>query len=372
MTWDEMSGGAFDAEGILTKDVTITYKDDSLGTQMQIRAAKGNSKKMVIDEFLSAGTIIALEEPGYANVRIGYNPNNLIQGVEVSEATVQDAYYSVIDYEDKQQGDKLSTYHIEWRNGTGAGWGVYLGAIKTEQNGSVFVKDSSYNRDKLADNIQNHYNDYQSGASGNLVTDDIVFNMSCRDVTIGSIKVQLTYDISKIDTLGMSDYINDMENVLNYLYLDIYDKNRVISSVMVDDKRTAKDFEGLWIQSGSEAGQGMYLQIDKMNTNLLGIRGVSLVTRDGATNALGRIHTALNKVSANRSKIGAQQNRLEFTINNNKNQIENTTKAESEIRDSDMANEIASHAKENILEQVGQAMLVHANQSTEGILQLLV
>lgn len=83
------------------------------------------------------------------------------------------------------------------------------------------------------------------------------------------------------------------------------------------------------------------------------------------------VEGALEKVSANRSKIGAQQNRLEHTIANEENVVENTTAAESRTRDTDMASEMVKFSKENILENFGQAMLAQANQMNQNILSLL-
>lgn len=129
--------------------------------------------------------------------------------------------------------------------------------------------------------------------------------------------------------------------------------------------------EGIWIQSGAEAGQGMFLEIDKMNTDILGIKDLDVSTIDGANKALDAVSGALEKVSANRSKIGAQQNRLEHTIANENNVVENTTAAESRIRDADMAKEMVEFSKNMILDNVGQAMLAQANKSNEGVLSLL-
>ena len=128
---------------------------------------------------------------------------------------------------------------------------------------------------------------------------------------------------------------------------------------------------GIWIQSGAEAGQGMFLEIDQMNTTILGIKDVDVSTADGATKALDAVSGALEKVSANRSKIGAQQNRLEHTIANENNVVENTTAAESRIRDADIAKEMVEFSKNMILDNVGQAMLAQANKSNEGVLSLL-
>ena len=80
---------------------------------------------------------------------------------------------------------------------------------------------------------------------------------------------------------------------------------------------------------------------------------------------------ALNTVSKQRSDLGAIQNRLEHTINNLDNVVENTTSAESAIRDTDMATEMVTYSNNNILAQAGQAMLAQANQSNQGVLSLL-
>lgn len=132
-----------------------------------------------------------------------------------------------------------------------------------------------------------------------------------------------------------------------------------------------KDKNGLWIQSGSEAGQGMFLEIDPMNTAVLGIHDLDVSTVEGANHAMESVKGALEKISANRSKIGAQQNRLEHTIANEQNVVENTTAAESQIRDTDMSKEMTAFSREMILENVGQAMLAQANQSGQGVMTLL-
>lgn len=129
--------------------------------------------------------------------------------------------------------------------------------------------------------------------------------------------------------------------------------------------------QSIWIQSGCEAGVGMYVTIDAMDTDILGIRKLNVSTVAGAECAMDSVKGALQKVSANRAKIGAQQNRLEHTIANEENIVENTTAAESRIRDTDMAEEMVKYSKENILEQVGYAMMAQANQSNEGVLALL-
>lgn len=93
------------------------------------------------------------------------------------------------------------------------------------------------------------------------------------------------------------------------------------------------------------------------------------ITADGA---LASISGAIEKVSKQRSELGAVQNRLEHTIDNLDNVVENTTAAESQIRDTDMAQEMVKYSNNNILMQAGQAMLAQANQSNQGVLSLLM
>ncbi|MEG0972994.1 MAG: flagellin, partial [Lachnospiraceae bacterium] len=90
-----------------------------------------------------------------------------------------------------------------------------------------------------------------------------------------------------------------------------------------------------------------------------------------ANKSLSKIQTAINKVSNQRSALGALQNRLEHTISNLDTVSENTSSAESRIRDVDMAKEMVEYSKNNILSQAGQSMLAQANQSTQGVLSLL-
>ena len=113
--------------------------------------------------------------------------------------------------------------------------------------------------------------------------------------------------------------------------------------------------------------------IDTMNSAGLGVKGLNVVDNTGAkaTYAIDSIADAISKVSAQRSSLGAVQNRLEHTINNLDNVVENTTSAESQIRDTDMAETMVEYSKNNILAQAGQSMLAQANQSNQGVLSLL-
>lgn len=90
-----------------------------------------------------------------------------------------------------------------------------------------------------------------------------------------------------------------------------------------------------------------------------------------ANATIDAVQKAINTVSSQRSALGALQNRLEHTVANLDNVSENTSSAESRIRDTDMADEMVEYSKNNILAQAGQSMLAQANQSTQGVLSLL-
>ncbi len=132
-----------------------------------------------------------------------------------------------------------------------------------------------------------------------------------------------------------------------------------------------KDLKGIWLQMGAEASQGMYLKMVDASTSSLGIEDADVSTQEKAEQTIERIKSAIVKVSDFRSNFGAQQNRLEHTIKNLDNVIENTTNAESQIRDTDMAKEMVDYSNNSILAQVGESMLAQANQSNQGILSLL-
>ena len=113
------------------------------------------------------------------------------------------------------------------------------------------------------------------------------------------------------------------------------------------------------------------LDIESMSAEGIGVKGLDVSTEDAATKSIETLKASIQKVSTQRSALGAIQNRLEHTINNLDNVVENTTSAESQIRDTDMATEMVKYSNNNILAQAGQAMLAQSNQSNQGVLSLL-
>ncbi len=124
-------------------------------------------------------------------------------------------------------------------------------------------------------------------------------------------------------------------------------------------------------QIGANKDQSIDLSIGDMSAEALGVAYVSVSSNTDADSAIDTIDKAINKVSEERAKLGAYQNRLEHTINNLNTSAENLTAAESRIRDVDMANEMMEYTKNNILAQAATAMLAQANQAPQSVLQLL-
>ncbi|MGG3476171.1 flagellin Hag [Peribacillus frigoritolerans] len=167
----------------------------------------------------------------------------------------------------------------------------------------------------------------------------------------------------------------------------------------LDVNGTGKPGVGLQFQIGANENQSLTLEIGDMRSEKLGIsssadatdgdgfatdkqvsngtdstgaeRGLDVSTAKGASAAITKIQTAIETVSAERSKLGANQNRLEHTINNLGTSSENLTAAESRVRDTDMAKTMMEQTKNSILAQASQAMLAQANQQPQGVLQLL-
>ena len=150
--------------------------------------------------------------------------------------------------------------------------------------------------------------------------------------------------------------------------------NRVRSTTTFNEMNLLTgEFKGKNLQVGAEKGQFIMISIGDMQCSKLGIDGTSVAgaNNTNAQTAIEKIKSALAAVSSQRSDLGAVQNRLEHTIKNLDNVVENTTAAESAIRDTDMATEMVKYSNNNILAQAGTSMLAQANQSNQNVLSLL-
>ena len=125
------------------------------------------------------------------------------------------------------------------------------------------------------------------------------------------------------------------------------------------------------LQVGSLSGQKIEIQISNMDAASLGVTGLSMSSFSSAGAAMKSVQSAIDQVSTQRAYLGALQNRLEHTIANLDTTSENTSAAESRIRDVDMAEEMVTYSNTNILAQAGQSMLAQANQANQGVLSLI-
>ena len=170
------------------------------------------------------------------------------------------------------------------------------------------------------------------------------------------------------DTEGHAEVKNGDDSAL------AFDKGDGSFKINVAQAKVANTLSfNLHVGSDADLTNKIQVNIDTMSSDFLGIKGLNVKDDNGsaATYAVDAIADAVAKVSSQRSALGAVQNRLEHTIDNLDNVVENTTSAESRIRDTDMAEEMVNYSKNNILAQAGQSMLAQANQSTQGVLSLL-
>ena len=145
------------------------------------------------------------------------------------------------------------------------------------------------------------------------------------------------------------------------------------ASITMSKNLTAALTLKLHVGADATTNNQISVNLEAMSAKGLGVNALKVDGSDdtNARNAIETIAAAIKKVSTQRSALGAVQNRLEHTINNLDNVVENTTSAESQIRDTDMATEMVKYANNNILSQAGQSMLAQANQSNQGVLSLL-
>ena len=196
----------------------------------------------------------------------------------------------------------------------------------------------------------------------------------------GNDKQLMDSDGNEVAANGLYSYFDEAGNYQGGLFkLDADGKKVAASQADINQmvNQTEKEVGALTLtlHVGADAttNNQISVELDAMSASSLGIGGIAVDGKDdsNALNAIETIKAAIQQVSEQRSALGAVQNRLEHTINNLDNVVENTTSAESQIRDTDMATEMVKYSNNNILAQAGQAMLAQANQSNQGVLSLL-
>ena len=208
-----------------------------------------------------------------------------------------------------------------------------------------------------------------------VINDAVADGVDDNDTSV--ITKQKAYELAGKELLA-ANHIGDTENKATVKNSDdsdlAYDKGDGTFKITVGQAKVANTLSfSLHVGADADMTNKITVDIDTMNSANLGIKGLNVTDKNGtaATYAIDAISDAISKVSSQRSALGAVQNRLEHTIDNLDNISENTSSAESRIRDTDMAKEMVNYSKNNILAQAGQSMLAQANQSNQGVLSLL-
>ncbi|WP_034445603.1 flagellin N-terminal helical domain-containing protein [Butyrivibrio sp. AE2032] len=188
---------------------------------------------------------------------------------------------------------------------------------------------------------------------------------------------QLSAEITR--TAGSTQFNNQMllDGTFTGKNLQVGSETNKMNQIEINIVKLSASLLGVAAETKAASNQKnpakMNTKFDNTNTKpeKIGTDQISVMTHSLAKNAIMAIKTALQKVSEQRSDLGAIQNRLEHTIKNLDNVVENTQAAESQIRDTDMAQEMVRYSNNNILAQAGQSMLAQANQTNQGVLSLL-
>ena len=351
-----------DGEGTSSDEITFddeaiySYTDSSSDFQIgfNFSIADEASRDAVIAGLdgaqLIAGTISA---PGSAsvtstNIASGTAPTVKVTTNRMNNFKLQEAYGRDFDNPNWTQTGQIVRTLISDAN-TNTGYfqytGTFAGETITTVNGNKFsLSDTSKT---FTDNVE------INTASGNPFR--LSFQNSASSTATST--TNFTYKASGYATISYS--------------LDTNTKNNDCDSPVFNDVTVNVPERKLWIQSGAEAGHGIWLSWNALSNASIGISPVNMLTQESSTAAIGFTKKAIEIISETRSQFGSYQNRLEHTFKNNNNTIENTEAAESLIRDTDIASEMVIFSKNKILQQAGQSMLSQANHLPEGIISLL-
>ncbi len=356
---------------IAAVDTTKTYYSDSVADQAGISIAISDSDTYVASDSVFDSTSAGKYYKYDATTKEYYQ----VQVGDKYDSTA--IYYSSVAVSDTSATIRTNMVAIESNT-------------ITESVAQYLVKDNVTMYDSNGDKVDagtaiggdaGVLSDYYSAISGvNFINDSV----SYQSYTVKQVVQFVDKDGNEIAANGLDKYIND-EGKLDPdagLYVKTGEgvtDHRPATQDDVDNFVETDEFEvgalslKLHVGADATANNQITLKIESMSAKTLGVNGLKVDGEDdtNALNAIETIKAALNKVSDQRASLGAIQNRLEHTINNLDNVVENTTSAESQIRDTDMATEMVKYSNNNILAQAGQAMLAQANQSNQGVLSLL-
>ncbi|SDB38090.1 flagellin [Pseudobutyrivibrio sp. YE44] len=210
-------------------------------------------------------------------------------------------------------------------------------------------------------------------SNATLITAEAAYNMVAIELKAAS-SVGATDNAADVDKDAAGKYTYVSREIMQSVNGN-EEKNTTISFSISKGHVNVQNALTLNLHVGADAAMSnkINVAIEAMNSKSIGINGINVsdATGKAATYAIDAIADAIQRVSAQRAELGAIQNRLEHSIRNLDNVVENTEAAESRIRDTDMADTMVEYSKNNILQQAGQSMLAQANQATQGVMNLL-
>ena len=374
------------AEGALTEVHSMLQRMNELATQSANGTNSNTDRKAIQDEIDQLTT-----EIDRVSETTKFNETYLLKGDGAEKAhnvNAHDAGLDGVTLTDK--GDKVDVTLKELNAGD-----------------KISIAGKNYTIGALADDAKKLYDGVATNGTATVTVNGKAYTV--QDTTPDTAKNEITKDnLDKLVTAGVTvEYNGKSMTVMDADANGVDKKDSSIitaaaaykletaeivkaSSIGTDTKATAGTLTNntftltkgkvnyndalsfnLHVGADADMTNKITVNIDSMNSAGLGVKGIKADTEQDATYAIDAIADAISTVSSQRSALGAVQNRLEHTINNLDNVVENTTSAESRIRDTDMAEEMVNYSKNNILAQAGQSMLAQANQSNQGVLSLL-
>ena len=334
------------AEGALTEVHSMLQRMNELAVQASNGTNSTSDRQAIQDEISQLNT-----EIDRVAETTKFNETYLLKG----DATKTDTAYFM-----------ESKYNV-----TG---GIYAEGSDTEITTATDLEKAIKDGKKLYTEAYNQANNPQTADKIAVKGKDYAYVTKLYDKNGKEVSAQNIQDSKNADGTAADNYYTSNAGLAG--------KNATPPTNMEISKDDAKNFTkgyevngsisfNLHVGADSADDNKIAVKIESMSAKGIGVYGLKVDTEDDATAAIDRIAEAVQKVSSQRSTLGAAQNRLEHTIANLDNVVENTTSAESRIRDTDMAQEMVNYSKNNILAQAGQSMLAQANQSNQGVLSLL-
>ena len=383
------------AEGALTEVHSMLQRMNELSTQ----AANGTNSKSDRDAIQSEIDQLTTEIDRVSETT-KFNETFLLKGSNGKKTVYMKGHDAGINYKSFVDGETKATMTVDLKAGTslkvaGHNYNVVSGtdadkldkikdsiskgATTVTLNGTQYTKttnaagedvfDAGTGKTYLPSELAEMVADGTTVKVGN--ADEVIardYTDTENNVTADTLKAKIATALTQANNIGATDG--------NYANVAAPTKAGTVYKFEVTKAQATVENSlsfNLHVGADADMSNKITVNIDAMSAAGLGIKGLNVSDDSGvaATYAIDAIADALQSVSAQRSSLGAIQNRLEHTIANVDNVVENTTSAESRIRDTDMAEEMVEYSKNNILAQAGQSMLAQANQATQGVMSLL-